>query len=69
MTNVLSGRFPRPAPVVYDNEIAILARRLSPGRRRILAAVIDRVRDADDDESEAEACAIIDEVMAILRYG
>jgi len=69
MTNVLCGRFPPPVPAVYDKEIATLARGLSPNRRRMLAAVIDRVRDADDEESEAEACAIIDEVIAMLRYG
>ena len=46
-----------------------MLRRLTPVRRRILEAVIAKVLDVDDDDGEAEACAMIDQVIAILRAG
>jgi hypothetical protein len=53
-----------------DPEMATLMamiNRLSPAHRRVLAAAMARVGEIDDDEREAEACALIDQVIAVIR--
>ena len=50
-----------------EEDILSLVGDLGPSGRRILAAVIAKVRDADDDASEEAACAVIDRVISVLQ--
>jgi hypothetical protein len=52
-----------------DTMLLSMMARLSPARRRLVAAAIAQIGEVEDDAREAEACAILDRVMATLRTG